>query len=74
MGRWLIKEGDVLLITVIFILMLILNFFIDTEIPLSIFIIAAILAIDEIAVFLIGHVNSKQDKENRKIYKDYKRK
>ena len=54
--------------------MLILNFFIDTEIPLIVFIIAAILAIDEIAVFLIGHVNSKQDKENRKIYKDYRRK
>lgn len=62
------------LITVIFVLMLILNFFIDTEIPLSIFIVAAILAIDEIAVFLIGHVDTKEDRIRRKFYKDYRRK
>ena len=55
-------------------MMVILSFFIDTQIPLYIYIIAGILAIDEIAVFLIGHVDSKQDKENRKIYKDYRRK
>lgn len=74
MGRWLTKEGDALLITIIFILMLILNFFIDTEIPLSIFIVAAILSIDEIAVFLIGHVDTKEDRQRRKIYKNYIRK
>ena len=62
------------MITVIFCMMIILSFFIDTQIPLSIYIIAGILAIDEIAVFLIGHVDSKQDKKNRKIYKDYRRK
>lgn len=54
--------------------MLILNFFIDTEIPLSIFIVAAILAIDEIAVFLVGHADTKEDRARRKFYKDYRRK
>ena len=62
------------LITAIFILMLILNFFIDTEISLIVFIIAAILSIDEIAAYLMGRADSKQDKENRKIYKNYRRK
>lgn len=62
------------MLVIIFCLLVILSFFIDTQIPLYIYIIAGILAIDEIAVFLIGHVDSKQDKENRKIYKDYRRK
>lgn len=62
------------MITVIFCMMIILSFFIDAQIPLYVYIIAGILAIDEIAVFLIGHVDSKQDKKNRKIYKDYRRK
>ena len=62
------------MITIIFCMMIILSFFIDTQIPLYIYIIAGILTIDEIAVFLIGHVDNKQDKENRKIYKDYRRK
>lgn len=62
------------LLVIIFCLLVILSFFIDTQIPLYVYIIAGILAIDEIAVFLIGHVDSKQDKENRKIYKDYRRK
>lgn len=61
------------LLVIIFCLLVILSFFIDTQIPLYIYIIAGILAIDEIAVFLIGHVDSKQDKENRKIYKNYRR-
>ena len=55
-------------------MMIVLSFFIDTQIPLYVYIIAGILAIDEIAVFLIGHVDSKQDKENRKVYKNYIRK
>lgn len=62
------------LLVIIFCLLVILSFFIDTQIPLYVYIIAGILAIDEIAVFLIGHVDSKQDKENRKIYKNYRRK
>ena len=62
------------MLVIIFCLLVILSFFIDTQIPLYVYIIAGILAIDEIAVFLIGHVDSKQDKENRKIYKDYRRK
>ena len=55
-------------------MMVILSFFIDTEIPLYVYIIAAILSLDEIAVYLMGHLDSKQDKENRKIYRDYRRK
>ena len=62
------------MITIIFCMMIVLSFFIDTQIPLYVYIIAGILAIDEIAVFLIGHVDSKQDKENRKVYKNYIRK
>lgn len=62
------------MLVIIFCLLVILSFFIDTQIPLYVYIIAGILAIDEIAVFLIGHVDSKQDKENRKIYKNYRRK
>ena len=62
------------LLVIIFCLLVILSFFIDTQIPVYVYIIAGILAIDEIAVFLIGHVDSKQDKKNRKIYKDYRRK
>ena len=62
------------LITVIFCMMIILSFFIDTQIPLYVYIIAGILAIDEIAVFLIGHVDTKEDRARRKFYKDYRRK
>lgn len=62
------------MLVIIFCLLVILSFFIDAQIPLYVYIIAGILAIDEIAVFLIGHVDNKQDKENRKIYKDYRRK
>lgn len=62
------------LLVIIFCLLVILSFFIDTQIPVYVYIIAGILAIDEIAVFIIGHVDSKQDKENRKIYKNYRRK
>ena len=62
------------MITVIFCMMIILSFFIDTEIPLYVYIIAGILSLDEIAVYLMGHLDSKQDKENRKIYRDYRRK
>lgn len=55
-------------------MMIILSFFIDTQIPLYVYIIAGILAIDEIAVFLIGHVDTKEDRARRKFYKDYRRK
>lgn len=60
--------------TAIFILMLILNFFIDTEIPLIVFVIAAILSVDEIAAYLMGRVDTKEDRQRRKIYKNYRRK
>ena len=62
------------MIVIIFCVMVILSFFIDVQIPLYIYIIVGILAVDEIAVFLIGRANSKQDKENLKVYKNYIRK
>ena len=62
------------MITVVFCMMVILSFFVDAEIPLYIYIIAGILSLDEIAVYLMGHLDSKRDRENRKVYKDYRRK
>ena len=55
-------------------MMVVLSFFIDTQIPLYVYIIGGILSLDEIAVFLIGHVDTKEDRARRKFYKDYRRK
>ena len=62
------------MITIVFCMMVVLSFFIDAEIPLYVYIIAGILSLDEIAVFLIGHVDTKEDRARRKFYKDYRRK
>ena len=62
------------MITVVFCMMVVLSFFIDTQIPLYVYIIGGILSLDEIAVFLIGHVDTKEDRARRKFYKDYRRK
>ena len=55
-------------------MMIVLSFFIDAEIPLYVYIIAGILSLDEIAVFLIGHLDTQEDRARRKFYKDYRRK
>lgn len=62
------------MITVTFCMLLIFSFFIDTHIPTFIYVIAGILVLDEIAVFLIGHVDTKEDRTRRKFFKDYRRK
>ena len=55
-------------------MMFILSFFIDTEIPLYIYIIAGILSVDEIAVYLMGRIDNRRDRKSREIYADYRRK
>lgn len=55
-------------------MMVILSFFVDAEIPLYVYIIAGILSLDEIAVFLIGYVDTKEDRARRKSRKNYRRK
>ena len=55
-------------------MMVVLSFFVDAEIPLYVYIIAGILSLDEIAVFLIGHVDTKEDRTRQKFYKNYRRK
>ena len=62
------------MITAIFCMLLIFSFFIDAQIPTYIFVIAGILVVDEIAVFLMGYIDGKEDRKNRGIYKDYRRK
>ena len=62
------------MITITFCMMLILSFIIDTQIPVYIFVIAGILAVDEIATYFIGHADGMKDRKMRKIYKDYRRK
>lgn len=62
------------MITIVFCMMVILSFFVDAEIPLYVYIIAGILSLDEIAVFLIGHLDSKEDRARRKSCKNCRRK
>lgn len=62
------------LIVTMFCIMVVLSFFVDTEIPLFVYIIAAFLALDEIAVFLKGYFDGRQDEARRKSHKDYRRK
>jgi hypothetical protein len=59
---------------VTFCILLIFSFFIDAQIPIFVFVIAGILVVDEIAVFLMGYIDGKEDRKNRGVYKDYRRK
>ena len=62
------------MMTFIFCIILILSLFIDIELPWFVYIIAGVMSVNEIAIFLIGYLDGKQDKENRKIYKECRRK
>lgn len=54
------------MMTIIFCMMIILSFFIDTGLPLFIYLIAGAMSLNEIAIFVMGYIDGKQDKEDHK--------
>lgn len=54
---------------ILFIVFLVLYFL--SELPLIFVILSGVLALEEIVIFIVGHVDTKTDRKNREIYKDY---
>lgn len=52
------------MMTVIFCIILILSLFIDIELPWFAYIIAGVMSVNEIAIFVMGYIDGKQDKED----------
>ena len=54
------------MMTVILYIILILSLFIDIELPWFVYIIAGVMSVNEIAIFLIGYLDGKQDTRKEK--------
>ena len=54
------------MMTVIFCIILILSLFIDIDLPWFVYIIAGVMSVNEIAIFLIGYLDGKQDTRKEK--------